>query len=281
VTYAVGALVLALVSCVGFATFTTWNRNRPKDFEARVADVSWERVINVERFQAVAHDGFKENFATDALEVKSLGQREHHQEQVLDHYDTERYSVDVADGYRTETYSERESCGQDCTSTPQSCHESCKSNKNGFATCKTVCSGGGRSCSTRYCDKTKTRQVAKTRSESRTRQVPRYRSEPRYAEAFSWVHWEWLPARTARAAGTDVTTRWPESNLNKGLADGEKERETRREKYQVTLDYGEKRTLTFAPNDELFAKFAPGTKHSIHTEQGTFTLDGAPVTPSR
>lgn len=277
-----GGAVLALISCIGVGAVIGWNNNRPKDFEARVADVKWERTIAVERWQAVAHDGFKESITTDALEVKSLGQREHHQEQVFDHYETERYSVQVPDGYRTESYTERVSCGQDCTSSPKSCHESCKSNKNGFATCKTVCSGGGRSCTTKYCNERRTKQIPKTRSESRTRQVSKYRSEPRYAEAFSWVRWEWLPARTVRAAGTDVTCRWPESNLNKGLGEGEKERETRRETYSVELSYDEQRTLSIAPADEAaFAKFAPGTKHPLHTEQGRFTLDGVQVNPSR
>lgn len=94
------------------------------------------------------------------------------------------------------------------------------------------------------------------------------------------MHWEWLAARTARVAGTDVTTRWPEAN--QGLGEGEKERETRKEKYEVSLAYEEQKTLTFAPGSEdVFAKFAPGSKHSLHTEQGTFTLEGTAVTPSR
>lgn len=280
--YVVGAVVLSFVACLAFGAVARWNERRPKDFSARVTDVKWERVIEVERYQAKAHDGFKENIPEGALEVKSLGQREHHQEQVLDHYETERYTVQVPDGYRTETYSERESCGQDCRSSAKSCSEKCTSNKNGFATCKTTCTGGGRTCTTKYCNRQKTRQVPKTRTESRTRQVPRYRSEPRFAEAFSWVRWEWLPARTVRASGTDVTTRWPESNLNKGLSQGEQEREQRRESFTVSLTYDEQQTFTFAPQgEEAFAKFAPGTKHSLHTEDGAFTVDGVLTPASR
>lgn len=42
------------------------------------------------------------------------------------------------------------------------------------------------------------------------------------------------------------------------------------------------RTLTIAPENEgAFVKFAPGTKHALHTEQGSFTLDGEAVSPSR
>lgn len=280
--YGWGSVGVVLLALFGLGQVLAWNKNRPRDFEARVADVSWERVIEVERWQAKGAEGFKENIPADALEVKSLGRREHHQEQVFDHFEQERYSVEVPDGYRSESYTERVSCGQDCRSSPQSCREKCSSNKNGFATCKTVCSGGGQTCSTKYCNQSRTRQVPKTRSESRTRQVSRYRSEPRFAEAFAWVAWVWLPARTTRAAGTDVTTRWPEANLNQGLAAGEKEREVRREKYEVSLTYDQQNTLTFAPADEeRFARFAPGTKHSLHTEKGAFILDGLAVTPRR
>lgn len=276
-----GVVGLAL-TCMATGAAISWNKNRPREFEARVAGVKWERVISVSRYQAKGHEGFKENIPQGALAITSLGKREHHREDVLDHYETERYSVQVPDGYRTESYTERVSCGQDCTSTPKSCSEKCTSNKNGFATCKTTCSGGGRSCTTKYCNERRTKQVPKTRSESRTRQVPRYRSEPRYAEAFSWTSWEWLPARTVRASGTDVTVRWPDSKLNESLGEGEKEREDRRESYAVTIAYDEQSSFTFTPADEdAFRKFPPGTKHTLHTEQGQFQLDGAPVTPGR
>lgn len=272
----VGAVLFGL--CYGVSAWRQWNQNRPRDFSARVSNVSWRREISVERYQLLAAEGFKETMPADALDVRSLGKREHHQEQVFDHNTTETYFVDVPDGYRTESYSDRESCGQTCTSKPQTCREVCKSNKNGFATCSQQCSGGGQSCSTKYCTVTKTRQIAKTRRESRTRQVPVYRSEPRYAEAFAWNHWEWRPNRTVNASGSDVTCRWPTSNLKQSLGRGEDEREQRSETFSVTVDFGEGQSLTFAPsNEDEFAKYPPGSSHTLHTQDGRTLLDGAPV----
>lgn len=276
-------MVAGLVgACLASGAIHRWNKNRPRDFEARVSDVSWRRSISVERYESVAFEGFKETMPADAESVKSLGKREHHQEQVFDHYETERYTVQVPDGYRSESYSARESCGQTCTSKPQSCREVCTSNKNGFASCRQSCSGGGQSCSTKYCNVTKTRQVAKTRTENRTRQVSKYRSEPRYAEAFSWTHWEWRPNRTVNANGTDVTCRWPTSSLKKDLKAGEDEREQRSESFTVQLQYGEEgaKSLTLHPQSEdEFALYPPGSKHPLHTEEGRFILDGKQVTP--
>lgn len=77
IVFAVAAVFLGLIALgAGLA----WNSNRPKDFEARVSDVKWSRLISVERYQAKAHEGFKENIPDGALEVKSLGQREQRRE---------------------------------------------------------------------------------------------------------------------------------------------------------------------------------------------------------
>lgn len=266
-----------LVALCGFGAGLNWLKNRPRDFEGRVTSVKWERTISVERWQISSKEGFKENLPKDAFEVTSLGQRHHHDEQVLDGYNTERYTVEVPDGYRTETYSERVSCGQDCTTRPRSCSEQCTSNKNGFASCKQVCTGGGQSCTTRYCNQTRTRQVPKTRKEARTRQVPRYRSEPRYAEAFAYKQWEWKHDRDVRTHGADVNVRWGDAQVGQKLADGEKEREQRRESYEVKVAYEDKELVLHPPDEAAFAKFPPQSKHVVHTENGQVLLDGAPV----
>ena len=257
-----------------------WNKNRPRDYDAKVMAVAWEHQIEVERYAIRKHDGFKENLPSAAMDVTSLGQKVHHHEQVLDHYDTEHYTVQVPDGYRTEHYTAQESCGQTCTSRPKTCSQSCSSKKNGFASCRQVCSGGGQSCSTKYCSVSKTRQVAKTRSESRSRQVPRYRSEPRYAEGFSWRAWEWAHERTAVEKGTDVAAlKWPSGALTAMSVEGEKERDTRKATYVVSLQYGDE-LLKFAVHDEATAaKFATGSTHEIHKERDDWMVDGASITP--
>jgi hypothetical protein len=106
--------------------------------------------------------------------------------------------------------------------------------------------------------------------------VPRYRAEPRYAEAFAYKNWEWKHDRTARTQGQDVNCRWGEASVGKGLAEGEKERDQRTESYEVTLDYDGRQLVIHPKDEETFSKYAPQTKHVVHTEQGQLLLDGAP-----
>jgi hypothetical protein len=249
---------LAIAAIVGAIWFWHWNVNRPRDFTGKVGAASWEQVIDVERYHIVDHEGFRDQMPADAFEVASAGNKIHHYDDVLDGYTTEHYTVQVA-------------CGQDCTSTPRTCSEHCTSNKNGFATCRTSCTGGGRSCTTRYC------------SEARSRQVPHYHKEPRYQEAFRWRDWEWTRARSVRAAGQGVADlRWPvdEAKVGLGLTGGEKEREQRRSRYVVTVGYGDKKVTFDVATSEELARFAPGTEHTVHTESGRITVDGQPVTPT-
>ncbi len=276
------AIVLGFGLLIGIFGLYAWYENRPRDYNAKVAVAHWERKISVERYKFVEHESFRETLPSDAEAVRSLGKKVHHYEQIPDGFDTERYSVQVPDGYRSESYSVSVSCGQECETVPRSCSEKCTSNKNGFATCRTSCSGGEQRCRTKYCDEQRTRDIPKTRTEWRTRQVPRFRSEPRYAENFAYKHWEWLPERIVSDAGDLTPPRWPEANLGKGLSPGEKERETRTESYRVKLSYDTKHWLEFTPNSEAaFAPFASPSDHKLHKEQGKFTLNGAPFMPSR
>jgi len=206
-----------------------------------VTGVRWKQVITVERWTKLPGEGFAESKPAEAVDVRSVDSRFHHTERVLDGYDTESYTETVSDGYRTESYSARESCGQDCTSRPQSCSEKCTSNKNGFASCRTVCTGGGQTCSTKYCTVTKTRQVPQTKTVHRTRQVPRYRNEARNATWYAWKIWGWKAVRSLEKTGETPDTRWPEEGevkLGKGLAAGEKEREARSASYTARVMCG-------------------------------------------
>jgi hypothetical protein len=237
-----------------------------RSLNPEVTAVTWEHVVDVERYALREHEGFRDKMPADAFDLVSLGDKVHHHEEVLDHYDTEIYYVDVPDGYRSERYTERVSCGEDCTDTAQTCSEKCRTNNNGFATCQTTCSGGGRRCTTRYCSESRTREVPKTRSEQRSRQVPKYRSEPRYAEAFRYKVWDWAVDRTTRASGTDVANMtWPSSPPASPLHDGEKEREQRHAKYRVTVTDETADTVTFEITSPAeLAKFPLHSKHVWH-----------------
>ena len=154
---------------------------------------------------------------------------------------------------------------------PETCHESCSDNGNGFATCTTKCSGGGRSAR------------RGTAARSRTRQVARYRKEPRYAEAIAYKIRDWGFQRKVDATGTGVTgLRWPveEAHLGQGLGPREQEREQRSGRYSVTLGY-EDGKLTFDVTLDAFPQFTAGSSHTLVMKRGEPPrVDGKAVQPS-
>ena len=254
------------------------------DVPVRVARVSWEVAIVVERYELLAADGF--DVPPGAVDVRSAGPRVHHYDDVLDHFDTEYDLVTVPDGYDFQTYTERVACGQDCRSTPQTCRQQCTSNRNGFATCRDVCSGGGQSCTTRYCSESRTRQVPRVRTERRPRQVPRYRKEPRYAPSFTWRAWGWRQDRVLRADGANLDVKWPtdaEVALRPDAGAGEAERERRTERYTVVFVDDAGTSYTYAPGGPAeLATFAPESRRVLHVSRrdGTFSILAAPAAPA-
>jgi hypothetical protein len=247
---------LALIVLV--TAIVLWT-GRTRHFDATVQAVTWKHTITVERYRVWDRNGWRNEIRADAFEVVSQGQKIHHYDDVLDGYDTEHYTEQVA-------------CGEDCTTVPESCSESCSDNGNGFATCTTSCSGGGQSCTTRYC------------SESRTRQVPRYRKEPRYAEAVAYRIWDWGMDRNVHASGRGVhDLNWPDEEAQVGvnLGDKEQERALRARSYSVTLHYDGDQTLRFKPDtEEAFLRFAPTSIHKLRLKRDDAWVNGNRVVPS-
>lgn len=230
-----------------------------RDQPCEVTSARWIHTVVVERYHRAAREGFEEARPKDALDVVAVEKRFHHTERVLVGYDTVPYTVTEPDGYDTETYTEQESCGEDCTDLPENCQERCTSNENGFATCRTECSGGGQRCSTRYCTVTKTRQVPRTKQVTYTRQEPRYEDQARDAMWYRWRVWAWEPHRTLEKSGqNEQTPVWPDKDELKPagkLGVGEQERELRRARYFAELSVlGEpsrKHELELESADEL------------------------------
>ncbi len=245
----------------------------PQSVSMRVEAVSWEHSVSVERYQVLSQEGFAENRPAGAFAVRAMGKRHHHHEKVFDRNETVYFTEKVRDGYQTEKYTARESCGEDCTTTPRSCRQKCTSNNNGFATCKEECSGGDRRCKTRYCSVTKTRQVPRYVNVKRSRQEPRYRQESRTAEWYSWKVWDWKPSRQLKAEGIATgELRWPteaEVALGRNVGKGEQERQSTQARYSV-LFVGERgETFTYEPRTEgEFLRFPLGTTHILRLEQG-------------
>lgn len=261
------------------------------ELTATVSGVSWTRSVVVERRQLVTHEGFAAEVPEGAVGVKPNGQRVHHHEDVYDHDETERYEVDVPDGFTTESYTERVRCGEDCKTTPRtcrrvcsrtprSCRQVCTNKNNGFASCRDVCtggdeschddcSGGDRSCTTKYCDERRTRQIPKTRKETRTRIVKKYRSEPRYAPWVTYQAWEWVPVRSAELSGADVEPRWPDA----GAPSSDKERAVTKETLSVSLQLDDGSTRTYTPSSvEELARLAPGSRHRVRAGGPSVTI---------
>jgi hypothetical protein len=249
------------------------------DLDLTVARVHWTRTVMTDQWEIVQREAFEEHIPADAIDKKPMGQRVHHEEQVLDHMDTVYDSVEVPDGTRSETYTEHVACGENCTTTPRSCRQVCKNNKNGFATCNDVCTGGDRSCSTKYCDETRTRQVPKTRTERRPRQVPQYRSEPRYATWFAYRVWDWVERGHVTSEGDDTSPAWPEAgaldladaSANKHDA-GTKTRERTTETYGVTLTDDKGASYNYnVDSASAFADYGVGTHHKMRNAYGRLT----------
>ncbi len=232
-----------------------------------VASLEWEHVVHVDRYQVMHREGFAEAQPAGAFNIKPAGKRHHHDDKVIDGYNTEHYTERVSDGYSTEHYTARVSCGQDCRSEPQRCSEKCTSNSNGFATCRTVCTGGGQKCSTRYCNESRTRQVPRYRTVPRTRQVPRYRDVPRDAPWFTFDVWDWAPNRDVNLAGRSGQTRWPgdaELRPPTPLAEGEQERTRREGRYKVTFVDEDMAFYDYAPASlEEFGQFKTGASFEL------------------
>jgi hypothetical protein len=251
-------LAMVLAGVVSLIAVFAW-LNRTRTFEATVQEVTWERTISVERYQLWDKEGWATDVPPLAVDVRDLGDRVHHYDKVLD-------------GYETESYTARVRCGEDCVTVPRQCTEHCASNENGFATCQDVCTGGGQSCSPRYCD------------EPRTRQVPIYHEEPRYAKFAAYRIWDWGHHRTVKAVGASTTDlRWPEQEARVGLdlAPNEQEREIRDGRYLVSLGYDGSDTISVSVAAEQFSRFLPESRHELVLSWGTVSVDGIVVTRDR
>ncbi|MBK6463986.1 MAG: hypothetical protein IPF92_23735 [Myxococcales bacterium] len=264
-----GVIALVALALVGLpvalvAVFMVFAVAKPHT--AVVKEATWTRSLSVERRELVPRTAFTDAVPTDAVEIADAGVGVHHHDQIFDRFETEAYTVTVPDGTRSETYRERQACGKTCTSTPRSCTKSCTPNKNGFATCKDVCTGGGESCSTKYCDVTRTRQVPKTREDRRTRQVQKFRQEPRYAPQVAFRTWAWVPVfRTTRQGKADEPLAWPVAQIAPLADAGPAElREERSETFEVKLVDNFGSELVFTPKTpEELARFAVGRKFVV------------------
>lgn len=183
------------------ATLLLWWLFIPHEAHVTVSAVSWKHSVEIERYRVTSESGWYA--ASDAFDVRNEGRRFHH------------YDHRVI-GSHIEHYTARVACGEACEERPKLCHDVCTSNKNGYATCRESCTGGGKTCITKYC------------SEPRTRSVTDYQDFPIDQTWYSWKAWRWLHQRDVVLSGVTTETRWPsaaEKKIGDGLVGQEQERE--------------------------------------------------------
>jgi hypothetical protein len=211
---------------------------KPTIVDVSVVGMSWERAVRIDRLSPVVHEGW--SYPSGASDVRDLGERVHHHENVFSHYENENYTETVV-------------CGRTCREVRPPCKTTkgtCKSNKNGFATCTddvTTCPPPKESCVKKMCEEKRVRKRAVTKSE------PRYRTWYRYTVN------EWVVNRTEKASGTDAAPRWPEVLV------GENERTIKFESFTTTLKelHGNK-TWQYRPDTEAEFQSRPvGSRHRI------------------
>ena len=200
---------------------------------SRVTAVEWTHSVIVERYQWVANEGFSP--PAQAAEVTRDGERV--------------FRVDkVPDGTRTETYTEEERCGEDCSRSSQTCKTI-----NGQKKCTT-----DRRCTTKYCSRTKTRKVAQ------------FKDVPVMRPFFTWKEWGWKQQRVVTNANTSGTPTWPtdeEIALERDVRPGEKERASREARYRVIFRTPEGKFVNYEPQTlEEFARFGVGTEHALRVD---------------
>jgi hypothetical protein len=255
-----------------------------REVRAEVVKLEWHHEVKVDRWQVESGQGFEESKPADAFEVRAAGKRHHHYDTVQSGTHTEHVSKTVSDGYETERERVQEACGEDCTSGPEHCEERCTSNHNGFATCRTVCTPGQRTCVTRYCTKTKERSVPKTKTVTVPVVVPTNVDVSRTATWYTWKVWTWKYDRSLTATGDSAETHWPSAEaiaLGRGLKAPMKERAQREASYRVECWVAGSTFVVTPDTAEAFSKFQMGSKHRLRVwPDRVEVLSSEPVSPT-
>jgi len=227
------ALVAVLAVVLGLGALL-----RTKVVDVTVTRMAWSHSIAIERYQAFHHEGWSPG--PGAVNVQPLGPRFHHMNHVVTGHHDEPTTERVRDG---ETCTPVSAVAPTCSTTPKTC----RSNKNGYATCSggdRVCSGGraaGKSCSPKYKDVT------------RHHEVTDYTEVPETREWYAWDAWAWTFDRDVTVRGDAPGSEplpWPsaEELAPRPLAAGEQERQGRRaERYLVVFTSTEGKTYELEP----------------------------------
>ncbi len=208
----IGALVALALAAVVFALYVLL-RPPPR---TSVTSAEWTHSVIVERYKLVPHDG--PTPPEEAVEVTRAG------EQIV--------RIDkVADGTRTESYTEQERCGEDCRISTSCERPKLKARWGEQQKCKTA-----RHCSPKYCTRTKTRQV------------PQFKNVRITRPHFVWKEWGWAQQRVVTRAEVGAPPSWPSDDeiaLDREVGPGEKERTSQKARYRVVFRTPEGNSINY------------------------------------
>ena len=174
-------LIAAVVILAIIGIFTYLNGNKTQG-NLTVTEIGWSRAIPVEQYQEFQEEGW--NIPQGGTQTGS-GQRIHHYDQVLSHYeDVEvQKSRRVLDHYET------------------------------YYTYKDLGNGAFEQVENE-------RPVYETEYYTETESRPVYVSVPRYATWYQYSIWRWTEVRTEKSTGRDHEAAWPELNLGENEREG-------------------------------------------------------------
>lgn len=233
-------LVIGLAAAL-FVGFGIWWLVHPRYEGAAVAALSWERRVDVERYQLWPHEGWSPPLV-GAVDIVDEGSRVHHTEHVLV-------------GSHKETVTDAVSCGENCTTVKGKCTRTrvvCTKNKNGTADCSggdQVCAPDGQSCKAKTCDII----------------VKDYDDVPVWQEWYGWSEWDWGFNRTVRRSGAQDMPSWPSAEeMTAPLGPGESERSGRRvEHYEVTFQAASGSYPYKAQTEAEFVRYTIGSRWTL------------------
>lgn len=193
----------------------------PKDKEITIAEISWERLIEIERFQTVNESDWN----------LPVGARLHYTQEEISHYEQ------VIDHYETRT------------------REVAKQRISGYEEYVVGTRDLGNGYEEEIID---SRPVYETYYDTETYQEPIYRNEPVYRTRYYYEIDKWLYERTERANNHDKSPHWPELNLSSDERSGSKYEyyyiegyDNKGKNYSYTMSQDEWKTLNIGQTVKL------------------------------
>lgn len=167
---------MLIILLIAVSIFSVFWLLRPKEYDITVNELSWERCINVERYQTVEESDW---YLPSGGRLLYTREEYSHSEQVLDHYETKTRQVakERISGYETYVSGYRDL-------------------GNGY-----------------FEEITSERPIYETYYETETYQEPVYRSEPVYRTKYYYEIDKWLYERSVKTSGTNNSPYWGDPNL--------------------------------------------------------------------